>query len=117
MHLRGLRREAEVNQLQLSLKTVELAPVHREAERDQQLASAYQQRAPSSSKSVSTCVFTEVFQPFNTLKPYVRRLYYEHILQLNDAIMHVAQFSVCPASVKHCSRVSLRLLARLTSRR
>jgi hypothetical protein len=25
---------------------------------------------------VSTCVFTEVFQPFNTLKPYVRRLYY-----------------------------------------
>ena len=61
---------------------------------------------------VSTCVVTEVFQPFNTLKPYVRRLYYENLLQMNDAIMHVAQFSICPAFVKHCSRVSLRLLAR-----
>jgi hypothetical protein len=61
---------------------------------------------------VSTCVVTEVFQPFNTLKPYVRWLYYENLLQMNDAIMHVAQFSICPAFVKHCSRVSLRLLAR-----
>ncbi len=46
---RDLRKEAEVNQLQLSLKAAELSLVQKEAERVQQLAAAYQRRIPSGS--------------------------------------------------------------------
>ena len=49
MHRRDLRREAEMNQLQLSLRTAELALVQKETERVQQLATAYLQRTPSGS--------------------------------------------------------------------
>ncbi len=43
-----------MNQLQLSLETAELALVHKEAERIQQLAKAYQQRTPSGSHEGSS---------------------------------------------------------------
>ena len=49
LHQGDLRREAEVNQLQLSLNIAKLALVQKEAERIQQLATAYQQRTPSGS--------------------------------------------------------------------
>ncbi len=49
MHQRDLRREAEMNPLQLAPNTAELALVQKEVERIQQLAKPYQQRTPSGS--------------------------------------------------------------------